>query len=109
MASALTVTDTQGNEIEIEDQLKTVMAVPTDGIVFSNTWLVSDDRVMGGNSWSHCYLENDYGKMTGIASDVGGGFSICGTQYNYQTDGMGADGEGQIMADLSGYDGLVLE
>ena len=76
------------------------MTVPANGVEFSNTWNPADDRVMGGQSWSWCYLENDYGKFKGEASSDGGGFSLCRT---------GTIRDGGIDISLTGYDGLVFD
>ena len=44
---AQTVTDVDGNQIEIEE-LKTIYSL--DQATFDQTWFTADDRVMGGQS-----------------------------------------------------------
>ena len=69
-----TVTDVDGNEIEIEDDLYTVYTLDED--TFDDTWETTDDRVMGGGSYSYSEYENGYGKFYGTAVEEGGGFSM---------------------------------
>ena len=58
---------------------------------------------MGGASYSYVELENDYGKFYGTASSDGGGFSGVGT-----TDFSQETWKNEIISDLSGYDGFVI-
>ena len=78
MGETATVTDSEGNTIEIEDEFLTVYTIPSDNATFQTQWHCVDDRVMGGKSYSYVDLENGYGKFYGIASSDGGGFSAVG-------------------------------
>ena len=50
-ASAATVTDVDGNSIEIEDSMLNIYSM--DESSFATTWFTMDDRVMGGQSYSY--------------------------------------------------------
>ena len=76
MGSGAIVTDSTGEEVEIEDTLHSVYTMDAD--TFDDTWYTVDDRIMGGASYSYVEYENGYGKFYGTASSDGGGFSKVG-------------------------------
>ena len=96
MGSAATVTDSSGESVEIEDDFFTLYSIPGTTTEFDAQWRKTDDRVMGGKSYSEVELENGYAKFHGTASSDGGGFS--NVRYN-----------DEFSFDLSEYEGLVFD
>tara|TARA_B110000285_G_C14823845_1_gene467758 strand:+ start:79 stop:396 length:318 start_codon:yes stop_codon:yes gene_type:complete len=72
-----TVTDVDGNSIEIEDDLYTVYTL--DEASFDTTWFTTDDRVMGGGSYSYSQFDKSVGLFNGTAVAENGGFSLIST------------------------------
>ena len=74
---AATVTDVDGDSIEIEDSLMTMYTMDEDS--FDSTWFTMDDRVMGGQSYSYSQYKDGWGIFNGTAVGEGGGFSLIST------------------------------
>lgn len=107
-----TVTDVDGNEIEIDDNLTTIYTLDED--TFDDTWETTDDRVMGGGSYSYSKFENGVGVFYGTAVSEDGGFSMI-NQYRSEDVVDDEDESGLDMNtidakwDLSEYDGFVVD
>merc|ERR1712086_369630 len=76
-SAASTVTDVNGDSITISDETGTVYTIQEDG--FDDFWHTTDDRIMGGASYSYVQYEDGYGVFNGTAVSDGGGFSNTGT------------------------------
>ena len=88
LGQAATVTDVDGNQIEIEDELFTIYQL--DQATFNDVWQTTDDRVMGGQSYSYSQFDKGVGLFNGTAVEEGGGFSMINTYRRDQT-GSGND------------------
>ena len=56
---------------------------PFNKVTMEDQWATSDDRVMGGASYSYFEYENGYGKFYGDAVAAGGGFSkVSSTDFS---------------------------
>ena len=104
-STATTVTDTTGATITISDTLNDVYTVQEDG--FNDFWHTTDDRIMGGQSYSYVNYENGYGVFNGTAVSEGGGFSNTGTT-NYPDGGFKGE-ESMERQNWRKQDGLVIE
>ena len=118
LGSAATVTNVDGNEMDIDDTLMTVYEMQNAN--FATSWYTLDDRVMGGKSYSYINYEstasgifpNGYGKFNGTSSSDGGGFSlISNIDYGPEDSNDGSNTkmyEYEKLFDLSEYDGLLI-
>ena len=80
-----TVTDVNGESIEIEDSFFPIYEINQAN--FDETWSTTDDRVMGGQSYSYVnYDSNGFGLFNGTANDDGGGFRNVKMRGDYLFD-----------------------
>ena len=108
IGSAATITDSTGATVEIEDQLDSIYSFPSSESDFDNHWYIVDDQIMGGKSQSYVEYENTYGKFYGTANSDGGGFSSVRTT-DYSQSSWKRFEDMETIADLSQYDGIVLD